>query len=1096
MFPRPTTPFLAFAGDLYTPTALDPPPASVPAPPPRADWTSYEGPDKLLSREYQAFERSPAFLAVHRQWLERLDDCERFATQRCTPAEAAEILAGLQRMRSVLQDQYGSRFAGVKMPLLYGPAKRAMDRFCQRLAQEALPLDFRRARLRELTSALHLCQAAGPAFLKAADAMEAPVEGLRGAFWDIFAHRSDDALRRIFEGEHTDARWRALMEVHGVNRLRLEYRLPGATHSDIHSLGPNLFRPDQKPRHHRILREALDPVQVAEDLADRYWQALGSQLAAEVPGRTSREDLNPAMPKIHEAVTALGVALHPVSMNSLLTLGEDMNTVHWQNRSSLLTLDMLEALEREAIVVEQPRDTLATLQDAESRRVLMRVGTGLFLISESVPGSPTASLRPVRVTDLLALAPTLLKPKPAYWDALLATTLRDDTTSPLAQIPPRWLCTPALCRSWLARIDDTHWTQWLGDHPRLSPEHWLHMAAALNRLDRNGRLQSLLQGHALSDAHWQKVQAKPLLDVAVNAITSSACEAWRQYWQHTLPRLNAGTQMALLAPAGRANLLTQMLQREMRFGVSLIADLVTLALACGEVPRSKAMALLDCPLQSVMTKGRRVLLEPLRNMMLTAIREHWISRNDLMKWLSESGAGCGCDGAMACPTDEPLKWYLSLIDQLQSERLLDAAQVRRLVADLKEDGSAVSHEAVFHGHAQVLTTYFGWLMDAIEAQRVPKDRLLPQLTCNWREALGLDTLLDHMDEACLKAWQAVLLSAVQRGLITTESVATLLTARDEDGQPALHRVIEDVGARPHPPSDSHPPHSAWFRTVAELRRDHALDGRQFIRLLRGGADQLFGLGPPLLYRLIVARQDQARSSSYLSNLIGLHAAQLLTAEELAYLIGAPHTRKMRPALVVLIEKGDRQGLEYLVKQLILMGGKGCLHSPALVQLLNGQVSAEPGAPGAPGAPVARGVLTPGSRTALVTAIRHRDAQALRLLLDASLAMASQRSVTTSDWLTLLFPDHKDADPVRALLRVHHPPSLDVFRGCLAAARRQGLLTEPQWQQLHSRLPPASHGSHASHAVHDTLQGTSHDSSLDTSNDAPPDAITHARPLPH
>lgn len=1083
MFPRPPTPFLAFAGDFYTPTALDPPPASVPARPPRADWTCYQGPDNLQSAQYQAFERSPAFLEVHRQWLERLADCERFATQRCTPAEAAEILAGLHRMRSVLQDQHGSRFAGVNMPLLYGRAKQAMDRFCQRLAQESLPLEFRSTRLRELSSALHFCQATGPAFLKAAAAMETPAEGLRGAFWDIFAHRSDDALRRIFEGEHADSRWRAMMEVHGVNRLRLEYQLPGGTRSDIHSLSPDLFKPDQKPRHHRILRETLDPVQVAEDLADRYWQALGSQLAAEVPGRFSPDDLNPSMPRIHEAVTAMGVALHPVSMNSLLTLGEDLDEVHWQTRSSLLTLEMLQALEQKAIVVEQPRRTLATLQDAASRRELMQVGTGLFLISESIPGLPTPSLRPVRVADLLALAPTLSKPQPAYWEPLLATTLRDDTTVPMAQIPSRWLCTPALCRSWLARIDDTHWRHWLGDHPSLSPDHWLHMAAALNRLDRNGWLQSLLQAAPLSDPHWQTTHAKSLLDVAVKASASSAREAWRQYWRHIVSRMNADTQRALLAPAGRLNLLTQALQREMRFGVSLIAELVTSALACGKVPTSKAMALLDCPLQSVMTKGKRVLLEPLRDMMLTAIRQRWISRNELMKWLSESGAGCGCDGAMACPTDEPLRWYLSLIDQLQSEQLLSAMQVRRLVADLKHDGSAVSHEAAFHGHAQVLTTYFSWLMDAIEAQRVPKDRLLLQLTCNWSEALGLDTLLDQRDPACLKAWQAVLVRAVQRGLITTESVQALLMAVDENGQPAMHRVIDVLGALPSPPDDSHAPHFAWFRTVAELRRDHALDGQQLIRLLRGGAEQLFGRGAPLLYHLIVSRQDQVRLSSYLSNLIELHAAHLLTAEELGYLVGAPHPRKAQSALVALIEKGDPLGLECLVAQLTRMGAKGCLHSPALVRLLNGRVLDEPGSP------VSRGAQTAGSRTALVTAIRRKDAQALKLLMDASLAMAAQRSVTTSDWLTLMFPDDKDADPVKALLRAHHPPSLDVFRSSLAAARRQGLLTEPQWQQLHNRLPPASHTGHASHAAHDTLRDTSHDVPHDVPHDAPPDTHT-------
>lgn len=1040
MLPRPTTPFLAFAGDLYTPTALDPPPSSVAAPPPRADWTSYAGPDSIRSPEYRTFERSPAFLEIHRQWLERLTDCERFATQRCSPAEAAAMRAGLQRMRSILEDQYGTRFAGSKMTLLYGQAKRAMDRFCQRLAQEELPLEFRSARLRELTGALHLCQAAGPAFLRAADAMDTPVEGLRGAFWDIFANRSDDALRRIFNSEHPDEGRRGLMEVHGVNRLRLEYKLPGGTQSDLHSFGTDLFHEDQQPRHQRILREALDPVQVAEDLADRYWQALSSKLAATVPGRASRENLGPAMPSIQEAVTELDVALHPVSMNSLLELDPDTEEIHWQAHSSLLTLDMLQALEREAIVVEQPRDTLATLEDPQSRRQLERVGRRLFLISETLSGWPTPSLHQVRVDDLLKLEPTLPTPLPAYWDTLVTTAIRGDTTAELGRVPPRWLSTHASCQAWLARVNEAHWTQWLKDQPSLSPHHVLCMAGALNRLDRADWLKSLLETPQLSDATWQTAHAKPLLMVAVKASTPSTQEVWRHYWRHAIARLDAGTSLALLAPAGQANLLSRALQRKLPFEVSLTADLVTTALASHVIPRSKATSLLNCPLQSVMKTGPRTLLEPLRDLILTAIRQHWINRNDLMKWLSESGLGCGCEGALACTDDEPLQWYLALIDQLLAEGQLDASAVRRLMADPEDDGSMVSHEAVHHRSGQALTTYFGWLMNAVQAKRIPKERLLQQLTCNSRETMGLDTMLDSVDKACLTAWQAVLVRAVERGLITTASVETLLTALDEHGQPALHRVIDVLGAEPGLPNASGSPHSAWFRTVAELHRDHALDSSQFINLLRGGVHRIFGVGSPLLYRLIVRNSDPQRLLTYLSNLVELKLDHLLTAEELEFLVGAPHRRKKVSALVALIQNRDVRALQCLVNQLIRMGLKGCLPSPALVRLLNGQIP---------------GVHKTGGRTALVTAIRNKDAAALKVLMDASLEMAGWRSVKTQDWLTLLYPDDKDANPVTALRRANHPPSLDLFRSGLASAKSQGLLTEPQWRELLSGLPPAS-----------------------------------------
>lgn len=1041
MFTRSAHPFLEFASDLYTPHALQPPPPAVAAPPPRADWTSYQGPANIHSPQYQAFRNSPDFLTVHQQWRDRVVDCERFATQHCTPQEARQILAGLTRLRGILDDRHGDPHVGEKMALLFGDAKRAMDRFCQRLFQEQLPLEFRRARLRELASALPTCQANGPAFLRAAHDMDIPPEGLHGAFWNVFTQRADDALRRVFQREHPDAHSQQAMEVHGVNRLRLEYGLPGGDPTDVHSLGADLFNSGHRRQHERALRQALNPVQVAEDLADRYWQSLGTQLPAPIAPHAARADVGDHMPAIQDAVAALNVALTPVPLDSLLALDEATDEVHWQSGSSLLSLELLQALERDNLVVAQPRDTVWSMTDAQSRRELKQVGTragsGLFHILETLDGQPNPSRRPVRVDDLLLLERSGHALQPADWASLVTTALQEDAPEHLRQVPPRWLTSPMPCQSWLRRLGPDDWGQWLKDHPSLPVNTWLPLADALNELDRGAALDALLGGRDATDPTWLGQFVLSLIPLSFSAKTESTQAVWRRYWLQHFPLLETGSVSALLAPPKGASLLSTALDSGVAFPVSLTADLIVLALERQRIPRSKAASLLSCSLQSAMEAGHLPALIVLGNLLLRAAREGWIDRPALRHCLSEKGNGRGCEGAMRASDDASLQRYLNLIGQLLAEDLLDRRSALSLVAARRRDASVVTYEAVRHHHAQHLTTYFNWLMEAVKSGLFPQDCLLQQLTCNGRDEYGLDAMVDAPNESCLTAWCDVLVRAVKDGCVKTDDVERLLTALDSDGDPAMHRVIDVLAV---PPMDANNPlatRSSWFTAVGRLFHDGALEESHFFSLLRGGVHRTFSIGSPLLHRLMVKNEDTDRTYVYLNNVVGLRFDGLLSDETFERLAAAPSHSSHSPALIEIVKGQAYAMLTYWLELLRYLGKHQNVPSPALVRLLDGRTRAD-------GDSI--------HRSALVTAIHHGDARALRRLLEASIELHRDGSITAQDWQKLLFPDHDSQDPVKALQRGHHRECLQEFLSLLNTAQRQQLLTQSQVADLHRRLP--------------------------------------------
>ena len=313
-FQRSVPTFLNAAADLYTPQALDVPANPLPAPLPPADWLSYEGPEDPRSPQYLAFRASPTFLRVRQQMLDRMDDIETFARRHASPTEFPQWREGLDAFRNRLLDP-AETFVGQRMPLLYGAGKRALDQVCQRLLQDELPLDFRRRHLREMCHQLQMCMATGPAFLQTARALAVDPNGLRSAFLDVIRTHADEVFRRTYRREHSrEVGWvRDNWEVHGVNRMRLEYGMPGADPSDSHSFSNHLFWPDGQAEHLARLRRALNPCTVAELLADHYLELLSHQLPACVPELASREHLRAIVPVVREALTSAGTTLDDIA---------------------------------------------------------------------------------------------------------------------------------------------------------------------------------------------------------------------------------------------------------------------------------------------------------------------------------------------------------------------------------------------------------------------------------------------------------------------------------------------------------------------------------------------------------------------------------------------------------------------------------------------------------------------------------------------------------------------------------------------------------------------------------------------------------------
>lgn len=392
-FPEETT-------DLFTQAAFSPPPALA-APLQPQHWISYPGPPSGQPDAFAAFRASPSFQTVRAQFFERIAQCEAFGNAHCSTREAFAITDGFDTFARDLADSDSPTYFNRWLERLYGEGKRDFDRFCLRLAQDDIDLHRRKTVLRELASELSTCRASGAAFMDAARGLDQSPGGLHGEFHEVLMQHIHEHLRqfacRVAARESSSAGQTGesgdtvqdpdpldTMEVHVINRLKVELGLPGHDPHDPVAAAFRLVSPDQVDECLASMRAQLRPVVLARHLAERYRDQLREALPAAL--QAPEIDLGDHLPLVRSTVHQLNATYGTVPLHHLLEADDNGSHTRWQTDLSLLTHDLLQALERQGLIVPQPPAPLVQGQHDGRDWDLMHVDWRLFLVGEQPGG--------------------------------------------------------------------------------------------------------------------------------------------------------------------------------------------------------------------------------------------------------------------------------------------------------------------------------------------------------------------------------------------------------------------------------------------------------------------------------------------------------------------------------------------------------------------------------------------------------------------------------------------------------------------------------------------------------------------------------------
>ncbi|MBB3197051.1 hypothetical protein [Roseateles terrae] len=1054
-FSRSVPAFLDAAPDLYPARAFDIPANPVPAPPARADWLSYDGPTEVQSPEYRAFRTSPAFLQVHRQMLDRVDDIETFARRHASPVEFRQWMAGLNVFRLRLVD-HGESFVGDRMALLYGPGKRALDHICQRLLQDELPLDFRCRQLREMCHQLKLCMATGPAFLQTAQALNVDPNGLRSALLEVIQTHADEVFRRAYRKEHADDYWvvRDNWEVHGINRMRLEYGLPGGDLSDIHSFRNDLFLPHRQRNHHKKLRLALDPCRMAEVLADRYLAELSSRLPACVPQRCARVDLNPFFPAVMEAVGAANGALAPVSPLSLMEEDETTGECYWRQDPSLVQRDVLLSLEAQELVTPRARVELASNKADNHGWTLEAVDGQLFYVMVTSGLQPAPQAIPVGVEHLLSLerkqrsrawplgpgvgpslgpgaggsegTPPVLLP-----ERLITTVLQSTSPQDLGRVPARWLTGPAHLQTWLQRIGPLAFESWLRAHPpeRLPASITLPtLVLAVTGAKRGDLLRALLN----------RVPGAPrdprLMELATDAMAWGAptadeiLDVWQQYLCGALPTLSQDAVESLFCDPERAMPLALAVVANDGQHLRRLLALLTMALTHKLIPPDTLRHVLDDSLPLSMRQGHVQALNALSEFLVDAAARDLIHPDELARFLGGRQPRLPCEEATRNGHAGCVHGYFDLISQLHARGVLSSASLGPLVAAPSPQNAVVSYGAVANQHPEALRAYLARLTQSAAQGQLDPTLLKRQLTCDGLNQSGVQTLLRQTDPACLHVWRESVREAQRSGLISSGDVRDLIAVHSFSRVALLPHLLRQPA--------NHGGLQAWTETAIWLVQEGVLTHPDILALLRGDDRDMPGV-PPLMNDLMRAHRDPAMVKAYLDLVGQMTYRGVLHPHEAESLLSAPEPTSDTPALIDAVRHQSRPVIDAFFRGLMYRGWARTLSPDALTRLMDGRSRL--------------------GRSALTTAIRHNDAEMLHLLLNNAFQFLRQRLIGKAQWLSLFEPGpaapaHLPIDgALDAVERLNPEPLTPLLAEAVKEAWAARLIEDHDAQQLLYRL---------------------------------------------
>ncbi|MBB3197052.1 hypothetical protein [Roseateles terrae] len=825
MFSPSVASFASQSRDYYTPRAFETPAATVAPPTMPPEWCSYEGRDDVRSLAWLAFRASSLFRLIQRQWLDRVHDCDTFAARHCTDQEMAQALSGLSIFRDRLIDYDGEAYFGHRLPLLYSAGKRAMDHICLRLGQDELPLHFRRTQLLEMAKHLELCMSAGPAFIQAAEALDVNPEGLHSAVHTLMRARADEAFRTIYleEQRRTGETFLASMEVHAVNRMRLEYRLPGGDRSDRYSFGPRMFKADHQADHVQRLRQVLAPGEMAVALADRYLAQLNDRLPPEVPRWPARVDLNDHWPKIHAVVQALDLSLAPVSLHSLTEEDEITEAFYWRRDPSLVQRDLLQAMEDKQLTVPRAPVALLTRKDDDPSWTLQTVDRAVFYVDASSRLHPGVVHQPVRSNHLLTL--DRARPLPAFTgvpERLLNHFVATQPDQELPRIPAIWLQSKVRMEPWLSRMTPGGLRSWLQTQPGPDGLQLAQLLLLCTELGKGALLQTVLDHGPSAEIARLTALGTSYLPDAIGA--SDVLQVWKDHLMKSLQDLAPERAAQLFTRYGEGPLIPETLMEGQTDALSALLQLLERAVQCGVIPADDLHTHLGRALPEAMDAGHHDTVAVLGDFLLKAFRQGWMRSDDLLQFLHDRIPDRACAGALLNGHPECLQWYFDWIGRLLAEGALPAEGVQDLVSVLGDEGELMSHHPLGQNRATTLGVYLDGLTRFARQGLLSRDLLHEALSCDGLEESGLLLMVGGLpDEACLHAWRQSLLYAFEQQQISATDVETFLRGSASAEGPFMERLLAD-------PADDRAL-AAWRATARWLFERNALSAMQLQQLL-------------------------------------------------------------------------------------------------------------------------------------------------------------------------------------------------------------------------------------------------------------------------
>ncbi len=1033
MFTPSAAPFLPGVPHLYTAQAFDPPP-QLPAPDPPSEWTAYHCLDPNHQGTFEDFKASPLFATTQQQFLDRCAECEAFADQHFSPADAQIIRSGFAAFRQNLLRDNGAIFFTDGLPKLYSLGKLNFDRFCLRLRQDDLDLHRRKAKLLELARDLHNCRSSGSAFLQAALGLDASPGGLQGEFHQLLVQRTDALLREVVNQlptgvlPHTaEARAHAervrRMEVHMVNRLKLELGLPGADASDLFVGATGLIQPGQVEQCRSLLRDQLRPVLLAQELAQRYMIQLRSELPLAL--QSPKADLSDHMDELYPVHERLSATFGEVPLNHLLECDPDTDQTRWLNDEGLVANDLLAALARQKLIVASRPASLLYDYSGGYHWNLMHVDMRLFLVNERRELKDPENLVPVRARHALEWArqnPNL-SPIPSLTNALLARQRPDD----LMDMPAAWLSDADQCHAHCRGLGDAGMVRWLNAQPSLSERLRKLLMPVLTELGMAEALQAVMN-------RPPKLSAAALLaaaggsDILLKAIAqpnSYVKVAWSSVFIKAIHELPADDVGALFS-AGHPSLIGEAMRKGRDHDVASLMVILPVAIQAGKLSPTMLTAALEVKPQEVMKAGRLKILQTYADHLCSMFKKGQVPLHLLLSGLAGKYWQRGCSGALDGGHTAMVTWFHRLVRSLRQEGCLVDATAAGLLSAAPDHVNSGAMRAIANRHPEALAEHLNQLMEAVNEGIIPGDRLPELLACRGvGQQSGLQRmLLDDPEHPCLPVWTTAVCQARYRNLISLPDETELIRSSDEHATPLLHHLL----IRPDAASRL----QAWLGVLATLEDAHGLNAAYNLldaRILRSQA--------PLDGALFRA-MTEGWAAGAISAAVDLYGKalerKLITREELNHLLQSP-SRANPPAsalMTAIQELQHPQVAEYL-QALLPLADKGHLTADTLLRLLEGGARVD--------------------HTPLSLAVTLQLSDIAESLLETSLTAAERGLISAEQWCRLLRP--AQADTVwQEIAQCRAPVLRRMLDQALSRARDSGLLNGPlgmalakAWQEL-------------------------------------------------